>query len=275
MLACQHAEQRAAPDQYTILQPLHAGATATLYRGVRKRDGWPVIMKVLHTEPPAPRDVERLCREYEIGRQIDSPYVIKPYDLETHGSQLWLIAEDCGGAPLSLWLGVPLEPGRFLDIAIQLAKALADIHAQGIVHKDLKPANILLHPHTGAVQLTDFGIAAPLVRAPTATSRPSLIEGSLAYMSPEQTGRMHRVIDHRSDLYSLGVTFYEMLTGVAVAAPDGGGDTGADCRHRHEVVGQAGRGALPERPRAPLRLAALPRAVGLQRTHGTVLTWRI
>jgi serine/threonine protein kinase len=154
-----------------------------------------------------------LRREYEIERQLDSPYVIKPYDLETHEAQLILTVKDFGGEPLSRLLGAPLEIYRFLDIAIRLAAALADIHSQGVVHKDIKPANILIHPHTGELKLIDFGIAAQLARVPTSTSSPILIEGSLAYMSPEQTGRMNRGIDHRSDLYSLGVTFYELLTG--------------------------------------------------------------
>ena len=199
---------------YTITETLHEGATVVLYRGVRKRDGLPIVIKALRTEAPTPRQVERLRHEYEIERQLDSSYVVKPYELETQEAQLMLIVEDFGGEPLSRLLGPPMEIGQFLNIAIRLAAALADIHRQSVIHKDIKPANILIHPHTGEVKLTDFGIAAPLTPVLTSPSNSNLIEGSLAYMSPEQTGRMNRGLDHRSDLYSLGVTFYEMLTGV-------------------------------------------------------------
>jgi PAS domain S-box-containing protein len=199
-------------DDYTIVETLHAGADVTLYRGLRQLDGLPVVIKALRAT--APRAIERLRHEYEIARHIDSPYVIRPYALETHELQLRLILEDFGGVPLSGLLGSPMELGRFLAIAIQLAAALADIHGQGVVHKDIKSANILIHPHTGALKLIDFGIASPLTPMPSAPSSTSLIEGSLAYMAPEQTGRMNRAIDHRSDLYALGVTFYELLTGM-------------------------------------------------------------
>src|SRR6266508_4885914 len=200
-------------DRYTITETLHVSAAVVLYRAVRARDALPVVIKALRAQPPSPRAVERLCREFEIARSLDSPYVVKPYELETQPERLLLILEDFGGEPLSRWLGPPLELSRFLAIAIQLAAALADIHRQGIVHKDLKPANILIQPNTGQIKLADFGIAAPLTHIPIAPSSTSLIEGSLAYMAPEQTGRMNRGIDHRSDLYALGVTFYELLTG--------------------------------------------------------------
>ncbi len=201
------------PEHYTITESLHEGATATLARGLRTHDGTPVIIKTLRADAPSPRDLERLRHEYAIVCQSDSPYVLKPYALETHGARLRLIVEDFGGQPLTSLLGAPLELGRFLDIAIQLAGAFADIHGRGVVHKDIKPAHILFDPCSGTLKLTGFGIAAHLARFPAAPASADQIEGSLAYMAPEQTGRMNRGIDHRSDLYSLGVTFYEMLTG--------------------------------------------------------------
>jgi serine/threonine protein kinase len=109
--------------------------------------------------------------------------------METHEARLRLSTEDFGGVPLARLLGQPLDVGRFLALASQLAGALADVHAQGIVHKDLKPSNILIHPHTGAVKLIDFGIAAQLPHGPTTAMSPGVIEGSLAYISPEQTHR--------------------------------------------------------------------------------------
>src|SRR5215213_8445282 len=201
-----------APDHYTSTESLHEGATATLARGLRTHDGSLVIIKTLRADTPSPRSLERLQREYAIACQLDSRYVLKPSALETRSAQPRLIFEHFGGQPLTHLRGAPLESGRFLDIAIELATALADIHRQGVVHKDIKPANILIEQPSGAVKLTGFGIAAQLAHVPTAAS-PRLIEGSLAYMSPEQSGRMNRAIDHRSDLYSLGVTFYEMLAG--------------------------------------------------------------
>src|SRR5579859_5586844 len=200
-------------EHYTITESLHEGVTTTLARGLRIQDGTPVIIKTLRADTPAPRDLERLRHEYAILCQIDSPYVLKPYALETHGTRLRLIVEDFGGQPLTRLLGASFEPGRFLDIASQLAGALADIHRHGVIHKDIKPAHILLDPYRNALKLTGFGIAVHLARFPAAPARADQIEGSLAYMSPEQTGRMNRGIDHRSDLYSLGVTFYQMLTG--------------------------------------------------------------
>jgi PAS domain S-box-containing protein len=201
------------PEHYTITERLYEGATMTLARGLRTHDGTPVVIKTLRADAPSPRDLNRLRHEYAIVCQLDSHYVLKPYALETHGAQPRLIFEDFGDQPLASLLGAPLETGRFLDIAIQLAGALADIHRRGLVHKDIKPVHILLDPQSGTLKLTGFGIAAHLARFPTAPASADQIEGSLAYMSPEQTGRINRGIDHRSDLYSLGVTFYQMLSG--------------------------------------------------------------
>jgi hypothetical protein len=125
-----------------------------------------------------------------------------------------LILEDAGGEPLDRLLGQPMGLSRFLRFAVGLAAALGKLHQQGLIHKDIKPANILVDSATGAVWLTGFGIASRLPRERQSAEPPEMIAGTLAYMAPEQTGRMNRSIDSRSDLYSLGVTFYEMLTGV-------------------------------------------------------------
>ncbi|HXM70296.1 MAG TPA: AAA family ATPase, partial [Thermoanaerobaculia bacterium] len=124
-----------------------------------------------------------------------------------------LVLEDPGGAPLDRLLGRPLEVSHFLRIAIPLARALRRVHERGLIHKDIKPANILVDAASGGVWLTGFGIASRLPREHQAPAPPEVIAGTLAYMAPEQTGRMNRSVDSRSDLYSLGVTFYEMLTG--------------------------------------------------------------
>jgi PAS domain S-box-containing protein len=124
-----------------------------------------------------------------------------------------LILEDAGGEPLDRLLGEPMELSRFLPLAIGLAAALGKLHQRGLIHKDIKPANILVNFATGVIRLTGFGIASRLPRERQSPEPPEVIAGTLAYMAPEQTGRMNRSIDSRSDLYSLGVTFYEMLTG--------------------------------------------------------------
>ena len=124
-----------------------------------------------------------------------------------------LVLEDAGGEPLDRLLGAPMEVGRFLRLAIAIAAALGKLHQRGLVHKDIKPANILVNQATGEVRLTGFGIASRLARERQSPHPPETIAGTLAYMAPEQTGRMNRSIDSRSDLYALGVTFYQMLTG--------------------------------------------------------------
>src|SRR5271157_3410872 len=132
-----------------------------------------------------------------------------------------LVLEDPGGEPLDRLLGQPMELARFLRFAVGLAAAMGELHQRGLIHKDIKPANILVNSATGAVWLTGFGIASRLPRERQSPEPPEVIAGTLAYMAPEQTGRMNRSIDSRSDLYSLGVTFYEMLTGVPpFNAPD-------------------------------------------------------
>src|SRR4029077_16851032 len=124
-----------------------------------------------------------------------------------------LILQDPGGEPLDRFLGQPMELSWFLRFAVGLATVIGKLHHQGLIHKDIKPANILVDSASGAVWLTGFGIASRLPRERQSADTPEVIAGTLAYMAPEQTGRMNRSIDSRSDLYALGITFYEMLTG--------------------------------------------------------------
>src|ERR1700755_2473 len=125
-----------------------------------------------------------------------------------------MVLDDPGGEPLDRLLGGPMEVGRFLRLAIAVTSALGKLHQRGLGHKDIKPANILLNEPTGGVRLTWFGIASRFARERQSPHPPETIAGTLAYMAPEQTGRMNRSIDSRSDLYALGVTLYQMLTGV-------------------------------------------------------------
>ena len=129
-----------------------------------------------------------------------------------------LVLEDPGGRPMDQLLGRPLDVSHFLRIAIPLAGALRRVHERGLIHKDIKPANILLDAASGGVWLTGFGIASRLPREHQNLTPPEVISGTLVYMAPEQTGRMNRSVDSRCDLYALGVTFYEMLTEIGRAS---------------------------------------------------------
>ena len=157
--------------------------------------------------------VERLEHEYALKAELDANWAARPVALTYHNHRRTLVLEDPGGAPLDRLLGRPLDVSHFLRIAIPLAGALRQVHGRGLIHKDIKPANILVDTVSGRVWLTGFGIASRLPREHQAAAPPELIAGTLAYMAPEQTGRMNRSVDSRSDVYALGVTFYEMLTG--------------------------------------------------------------
>jgi predicted ATPase/signal transduction histidine kinase len=157
--------------------------------------------------------VTRLEHEYALKADLDAAWAARPIELSRHRDRLALLLEDPGGTVLERLLGRPLGITEFLRIAIALTEALHQVHARGLIHKDIKPANILVNVPSGGVWLTGFGIASRLPREHPNPEPPDVIAGTLAYMAPEQTGRMNRSIDSRSDLYSLGITFYQMLTG--------------------------------------------------------------
>jgi predicted ATPase/signal transduction histidine kinase/GAF domain-containing protein/CheY-like chemotaxis protein len=157
--------------------------------------------------------LNRLEHEYALRAELDIAWAARPVAMSRYHEQLTLVLEDPGGEPLDRRLGGPLGISEFLRVAIPLAGALRRVHARGIIHKDIKPANVLVNVASGGVWLTGFGIAVHVPRERQAAEAPEVIAGTFAYMAPEQTGRMNRSIDARSDLYSLGVTFYEMLTG--------------------------------------------------------------
>ena len=164
-------------------------------------------------EQPAPACLDRLACEFALKDKLDSAWAARPIELGRERSRPMLLLEHVGGLPLDRLLGAPMEMGRFLHLAIGIASALGKAHRRGLVHKDIKPANILVNGADDQVRLTGFGIASRLSRERQAPEPPEIIAGTLAYMAPEQTGRMNRSIDSRSDLYALGVTFYQMLTG--------------------------------------------------------------
>jgi predicted ATPase/signal transduction histidine kinase/CheY-like chemotaxis protein len=198
-----------------VLETLREGAEFTHYRSAQH--GRSVLVVALTAERPSPQSLRQLEHEYSLEAELDPAWASRPLTLTRHKGQTTLILEDPGGVPLDrilhLYQGQPIELSRFLRIAIGLTTALGQVHRRGLIHKDIKPANILVDAESGGAWLTGFGIASRLPRERQAPETPEVIAGTLAYMAPEQTGRMNRSIDSRSDLYALGVTFYEMLTG--------------------------------------------------------------
>ncbi|BDI15650.1 hypothetical protein ANSO36C_14520 [Nostoc cf. commune SO-36] len=198
---------------FKIVTLLKAGVKAVIYRGIKVKDECPVIIKGLRKEQCTPNNIEQLKHEYAIAQRLNTTAAVKVYALEMHKGIPYLIMEDFQARSLDQFLDQFQQPVPFLKIAIEITSRLAQIHTHQIVHKDIKPQNILVNLETNQVKIADFGIAAFIPYQQQIVSSSSRIEGSLPYLSPEQTGRMNRGIDHRSDLYSLGVTFYEMLTG--------------------------------------------------------------
>jgi predicted ATPase len=192
-----------------VFSPLREGDFA-LHRG--SGNGLAPVLLVT-AEGTSSGCLERLQHEYALKGELDADWAARPVALTHRNGRMTLVLEDSGGTPLDRLLGRPLEISQFLRIAIPLAGALRRVHERGLIHKDIKPANILVHAASGRVWLMGFGIASRLPREHQVPAPPEVIAGTLAYMAPEQTGRMNRSVDSRSDLYALGVSLYEMLTG--------------------------------------------------------------
>ena len=198
---------------YQLGRQFHAGSHFSAFRGTRISDGARVIIKATNENFSGFQSGARLEREYELTRSLDDPGVARAEAIERCGNGNALIFEDTGRISLSQYMEgriLPLE--SFFRIALQVTEILGRVHARYVVHKDIKPSNIVIDPQTLSAQLTDFGIAAAFARETASNKAPEELEGTLPYIAPEQTGRMNRSIDARSDLYSLGITCYEMLT---------------------------------------------------------------
>jgi predicted ATPase/signal transduction histidine kinase len=184
-----------------------------LYRG-RSADGSSqVLLRSPVSQHPTPQNLKRLQAGYFLKEELDSAWAVRPIEIANHWDRTVLVMEDPGGVPLDQLLGQPLELAISLRIAISLSSAIGHLHRRGIIHKDIKPAHVLVTPNTGQCWLMGFGICSRVPRKRQSPEPPEFIDGTLPYMAPEQTGRMNRSIDSRSDLYSFGVLFYEMLTG--------------------------------------------------------------
>lgn len=201
---------------YEVDHKLYESASSITYRA--KLNGQRVILKMLKELYPEPERIAWFKQEYEVTRKLRLSGVAAAYALENDQHRWVMVLEDFGGESLAHLGGLPSAAegdamADFLHFAIRVTEILGEIHQQHIIHKDINPSNIVINPETGQVKLIDFGISTVLSRENQTFQIPNVLEGTLAYISPEQTGRMNRAIDYRSDFYSLGVTFYELLTG--------------------------------------------------------------
>ncbi len=206
--------------RFRITEQLYAGSRTLVYRGIQEGDGCPVVLKMLRNPSPSFRELVQFRNQYTIAQNLNLPSIVKLLTLEPCKNGYVLVMEDFGGISLKEFLAQTGNLGdrlqtltTFFLIAIQLADALNGLFHHRVIHKDIKLANILIHPDTQQVKLIDFSIASLLSHETQEVQNANVLEGTLPYLSPEQTGRMNRGIDYRSDFYALGITFYELLTG--------------------------------------------------------------
>ena len=199
---------------YQSIELIHESERTLVYRGRKIDSEQPVILKLMAQEYPSFNELVQFRNQYAIAKNLDIPGIVNPYSLLRYHNGYALIMEDIGAISLAQYLRqFSISVEQFLPIALQIAEILHHLHQNQIIHKDIKPANILIHPETKDVRLIDFSISSLLPKETQSLQTPNVLEGSLPYISPEQTGRMNRGIDYRSDFYSVGVTFYELLTG--------------------------------------------------------------
>ncbi|UFW88343.1 AAA family ATPase [Bradyrhizobium barranii] len=196
------------------IQPLWQDGDRAFCRAWRRQiHGSRAVVLVVRPIAEHPATLDRLAHECELREELEEAWAVRPLELIREAGRTMLVLEDPCGEPLLNLLGVRMEPKRFLRLAVGITRAVGKLHRHGLVHKDLKPAHILVNCPDEQVRLTGFGLASRLSRERVPPEPAEFIAGSLPYMAPEQTGRMNRSVDCRSDLYSLGVIFYQMLTG--------------------------------------------------------------
>lgn len=216
--------------EHEITEHLHESARSLVYRA-RGADGTAFIVKLPKQAVPSHLQLAQFKREYAIARRCRHRGVVHPLALQLHRGRWTMLHEDIGGLSLDKVLRARMaagpRPGQaglglddFLDIALQLCAALEEVHAQGVIHKDINPSNLVWNGERRLLQLIDFGIASELPHEHQGIVSPAALEGTLRYMAPEQTGRMNRRVDYRTDFYALGATFYELLAGQPPFAAD-------------------------------------------------------
>ncbi|WP_272458700.1 trifunctional serine/threonine-protein kinase/ATP-binding protein/sensor histidine kinase [Polyangium jinanense] len=201
---------------------VHEGSHCCIYLAHREVDGMPVVLKVLKAEHPSPEEIAWFRREYELLAQVSSPFVVRTHALlEAPDGRHAIVLEDFGGQSLDRLIPAhPWSLAEQLAVAIAATDALAALHQRSIVHKDVSPANLVYNPQTQVCKLIDLGISTILSRERAVVLSPEALEGTLRYISPEQTGRMNRMLDYRTDFYSLGATLYELFTGTPPFSSD-------------------------------------------------------
>jgi predicted ATPase/signal transduction histidine kinase len=203
---------------YRVHKLIHESDRSLVYQGVCQRSAQPVIFKILRNPHPTIEELAEFDRQYAIAQKLNDPRIVKHYRLENHRNKCILILEDFGGISLRDYLSrqknsAGLSIPEFLAIALQITDILEVLIRKRVIHRDIKPDNILIHPKTKQIKLIDFSLASLLPKQQHILQNLANLEGTLPYLSPEQTGRMNRTIDYRTDFYALGVTFYELLLG--------------------------------------------------------------
>ena len=203
---------------YTLTDKLYSNAKTAVYRAVQTESGKSVVIKLLQQEYPSFSDLVKFRNQYSVTRNLPLSGIIRPLSLESWQNGYALVMEDFGGLSLAEYAkSHSLSLIETLAIGVQMAEILQGLSQHCLIHKDIKPANILIHPQSHQIKLADFSISSLLPKETQQLQTPHELaqglEGTLAYLAPEQTGRMNRGIDYRADFYALGVTLYELLTG--------------------------------------------------------------
>lgn len=199
---------------YELIEKLNESQRSLIYRAVNKKTKNPCVLKILKIRHPSLSDIARFRHEYEIIKNSNTPGIIRTREILLEEDSVAIELEYFDGTGLKNLIGTAwMNPGNILETAVKLSETLGALHQEGISHRDIKPQNILVNSETGDVRITDFGISSAVTHENEELYNPGVIEGTLFYMSPEQTGRMNRSVDYRTDIYSLGITLYEMASG--------------------------------------------------------------
>ncbi|MEM9215765.1 MAG: diguanylate cyclase [Cyanobacteria bacterium P01_F01_bin.150] len=202
---------------YRTLSQIYDGVNSRVYRAQHRQTKQPVILKLLKSDYPTANQLNRYRHEYEVLRSLNSNKIIRAYALEKYQRSLVIVLEDFGAISLKEWLQInqnkALSIEQFITIAKNIVSSLIELHSHKVIHKDINPNNIGINPENGDIKIIDFGSSTEFISERQSLRNPSQIDGTLQYISPEQTGRMNRELDYRTDFYSLGITFYELLAG--------------------------------------------------------------
>jgi len=184
-------------EMVNVLHTLWEDGERVFSRARRPADGGDRTRLIAQpaVEQPAPASLDRLAHEFELKDELDGAWAVRPLELVREGGETLLVLEDPGGEPLERLIGAPMAVGRAVRLAVGIAAALGKLHQRGLIHKDLRPAHILVNCTDGQPRLTGFGIASQLRRERQTPEPPETLAGTLAYMAPEQTGRMNRSIE--------------------------------------------------------------------------------